>query len=463
MTPAEEDRFAKLEARLDWAMGRIEVLEGQLAAANAKITQLTAQLKQDSSNSSKPPSSDPPFSKPSANSPPKTPGAKPGGQPGHKKHSRKLAVDCDFAIPSFPTRCPCGSTKFTRFEDLESVQSFELVARPFEVVEHVRFSACCVACREVVAAPFADGRPASFGPRLTAMVGLCGGKLGMSKRNTQWLLNEVLGIPLATGTICKLEQVVSESLAPVYSDIESAARKAWRANCDETGWFVKGELWWLWVMSTKDAVLFKVQDSRSTKAAQELMKDFSGLLGSDRFSSYNEYALEKRQLCWAHLLRDFAKWALQGSKGALELMWLSKVLFAGWFRQKAGAMTFEEFQGVAGQLKAGMADWLEMVANEQVPQASNSARRLQKVWEAAWRFTESAGIEPTNNEAERALRKAVLWRKRSYGTKSESGNRFTERILSFVETLGKRARSVFAELSLAVDGLRSGSPYRLTS
>ena len=84
-------------------------------------------------------------------------------------------------------------------------------------------------------------------------------------------------------------------------------------------------------------------------------------------------------------------------------------------------------------------------------EAGQLARSIGRQLESLWVFLDENGVEPTNNRAERALRFAVLWRKRSNGTQSDKGNRWVERILSLKQTCRMRSLPVFPILADAID------------
>jgi transposase len=92
-------------------------------------------------------------------------------------------------------------------------------------------------------------------------------------------------------------------------------------------------------------------------------------------------------------------------------------------------------------------------------------RELSKWWPALWTFTRVEGVEPTNNEAERALRPAVLWRKGGFGSDSEAGSRFVERLLTVAATCRQQSRSVLAFLVAAGEAALQGTvaPSQLPS
>ena len=459
-------RIASLEAELTQTRKELAEAVALIKVMHAEVKFLKAKLNQDSSNSNQPPSTDKPTEKPTTAAPKPVVKRKPGAQRGHAFIPRKLLpiAPGDQVVPFFPT-CSCGCKALKNLEQVDAFQRFDLPERPLLVTEFIRFRADCTRCDTQIEAQFPEelADMHAFGPRITGFVGVCSGKLSLSKRGTQWLLNEVFGLPICVGSICNLEAVVSTALLPVYTDIEKAAQVSPGAHCDETSWFYKGGLWWLWVMSTPKAVLFKVQSRRDTEAAKLLLQDFCGLLTTDRYGAYAHYPLELRQLCWAHLIRDFLNWELKGSKEASRLVFMTEVLFKSYHSMKDGTQRWKHFQVLARNVQRVMTDILGLVVKEELREVSGKATALLKEWEAAWRFVDKKGIEPTNNEAEQVIRRGVLWRKNSYGTKSETGNRYVERILSFIETMKRRGLAVFDELVKVVKAKEQGLPYRLAT
>ena len=107
-------------------------------------------------------------------------------------------------------------------------------------------------------------------------------------------------------------------------------------------------------------------------------------------------------------------------------------------------------------LKARLKRWLKRGREGPTDETSRVCARVMKLYEAYWTFVRMEGVEPTNNMAERDLRTAVLWRKRSYGNRSSEGCRFTERVLTAVQTLRKQKRNVLDYLAEAVAAYRAG-------
>ena len=128
----------------------------------------------------------------------------------------------------------------------------------------------------------------------------------MSKRVMQEVLEGLLGVRIALGSLSTKEREVCGALEQAWETARESVRQAPTKNADETGWFLTGKLKWLWVATTPKVAVFQIQDHRSQEAMKELLGETTqGIVGSDRFGAYTPIPLEQRQLCWAHLKRDF--------------------------------------------------------------------------------------------------------------------------------------------------------------
>jgi transposase len=451
-----ERENAQLRARLAAAEERIRVLE-------LRIVALEARLAQRSGNSSRPPSSDPPGAPPPALPPHKT-GRKRGGQPGHEKHGRALVPPSQVTRTHVlkPDACEhCGNSLTGHDPDPLRHQVFELPKLVAEVDEYQRHSLVCEDCGAVTLAALPPGVPTGqFGPRLQAVVALCTGAYRLSKRTTGEMFKDVFGLPISLGSVANLEQVTSEAITAPVVELAKAILEEPVVHADETGWFEKSKRAWLWGAVGSMAALFLVRLSRGADVAQELLgAAFAGILVSDRWSAYAWVDPTRRQVCWAHLLRQFRGFQAHGPKAteighALEI--LTETMFHAWHRVRDGTETRAEFRKLMGPLSEQVVVWLQDGASCSVEKVAGRCREILKLEPALWTFVDVEGVEPTNNAAERILRQGVLWRKGSFGTDSPSGSRFVERILTVVTTLRLQRRSVLDFLTDACDAALNG-------
>jgi transposase len=272
------------------------------------------------------------------------------------------------------------------------------------------------------------------------------------------------GLKMSVGTVSQAEERLSEVLSKAYEEGQAAVRQAPQINCDETGGRREGKRSWLWLATSSVLAVFLVSPSRGAKALFELLGDgFLGFVTSDRWHTYNRFATKLRQLCWAHLLRDFQKIAER--KGESErigkaLIQLALDMFERWGNYKDGKLSREQLQAELLPIRADIERLLsEGTRLEKAPKTAETCKNLMKVKEALWTFAEHEGIEPTNNRAERLIRNAVLWRNRSLGTWSDRGDRYVERMLTVIISLRLQNRPVLPWLKAAIRAHHGDGTY----
>lgn len=185
--------------------------------------------------------------------------------------------------------------------------------------------------------------------------------------------------------------------------------------------------------------------------AKELLGEtFSGVVGSDRWSGYNWVATQQRQICWAHLLRDFEALILRGGVSeqiGRALVFEAQQMFHLWHRVRDGTLDRASFQTQMEVIQQQVGQLLRKGAICDHPKTVRTCCNLLKLEAALWTFVRVEGVEPTNNAAERAVRSGVLWRKRSFGTQSTNGSEFVERMMTVVASLRQQNRNVLSYLT----------------
>jgi transposase len=346
----------------------------------------------------------------------------------------------------------------------ERVQVVELPPVRAEVTEYRLAARQCGSCGVVTrAARPAEAGDGSFGPRLQGGAALLVGRYRLSRREAVACLAELGEVKLSVGALARLEQVTSAALAPVVDEVALAVQQAPVANLDETGWWQGRDRAWLWTMVTETLTLFRLDPHRSKAVAQALLgPEWTGIVGSDRYSAYRYLPLELRQLCWAHLIRDFRKIAAYNQHQRPfgdRLLALSTRIFAVWYRFRDAAIDrptlLLELAPLQAELHQALEDGLKP---PHAVVAGALCGNLLDSWPALWTFARVAGVEPTNNAAERALRPAVLWRKGSFGTHSADGSRFVERIMTVAASCKQQGRGLLDFLIAAITAARLGLP-----
>ena len=439
----DKDAYIKqLEGENAELKKRVETLE-------KRIEELERLLGMNSSNSSKPPSSDPPgvFIVQ-----PKHRRKKRGAKKGHQPHLRELLPPEKVTrrIELKPEVCPCGGTHFEECDE-EPLRHQIIDVPPIvpEVIEYIQHVYRCKDCGELVYASLPDKVcRRHFGPGVLALVAILTGVLNTSKRKALAMLNEVFSVPMSLGGLSNCEAQLADALEHPYNETIEHIREQDIAHADETGWRrgnkQKG---WLWALCCTKAAFFMVHANRSQEAARKLIGSFVGKLVSDRYNAYNFYKLI-RQICWAHLKRDFK--AVSEVKGTLgktgqELYGLAKKILKMRKRVRDGTLQWRTFQNRMAPLMVRVEELLEEGASGKC-KLSGKCRNILKHRKHLWTFVNDQSVEPTNNTAERVVRQGVLWRKSSFGTQSERGARYVERILTVCATCRLQGRSVIEYL-----------------
>jgi transposase len=458
-----DQRIDELAGLLKAALDRIAALEAEVAALKAENAELRAQLARNSRNSSQPPSADPPGT-PSRQREPT--GKKPGGQPGHKGTKRDLVpIDhVDLVVAVRPTSCTTCSGRLVKRDGAPEHRRHQVVELP-RVVPHVTEYQLefefCRNCDDWSCADLPAGVPEStFGPRLTAFTALCTGHFRMSKRQAQELLSDAFGLDVALGSVSNMEQVVSGALDVPVEEARTFVPAQPTVHQDETGWWEGKARAWLWVASTSLVSVFRIVRSRGKEVAKQMLgENFAGVLVSDRWCAYNWVHALRRQVCWAHLIREFEGFIERGGEAArIGALLLSEVfvMFEWWHHARDGTLKRATFQKKMRPLMREVEQLLAEAASCPNARVAGTCREILKLREALWTFVYVERVEPTNNLAERDLRHAVIWRKCSFGTQSEDGSRFVERILTTVMTLRKQTRNVLDYLTAACEAQLRG-------
>jgi transposase len=441
-------------------------LKRRVAELEAQLRDLQARLGQNASNSSLPPSANPPAApKPVVKQPT---GRKPGGQPGHQPHPRlRLPPErIGHVVRHLPDVCRCCQAVLPAQpgpSDPEPTwhQIAELPPVVAVVTEHQGHARTCPHCGVVTVAPIpAAIRAHTIGPRLQAVMAYLSGARHDSKRGVEEVVETVFGVPLALGTVAAAEQQTSAALAAAHAEAAQAVRQAPAKNADETGWKQAGRRCWLWAAVTSSVAFFTIHARRGAAGLAALLGEtITGIVISDRWSAYHRLDVYRRQLCWAHLLRDFQALVDRGGPAQVvgeQLLCLADDVFYWWYRVRDGTLSRKTLRTYIDSQRPWLRDLLERGAACGCAKAAALCRNLKELEPALWTFVRVAGVEPTNNAAERALRPAVLWRKRSFGCHSEEGCRFAERMLTVVQTLRLQERGVIDYLVEAITAHRRG-------
>jgi len=472
----EQGRDAVVDVLLAlWAQNerleaQVQTLTVKVARQEERIAQLERRVKRSSRNSSQPPSVDPPSGPPRRGKDPS--GRAQGAQGGHEGKGRDLLPisTADEVVVHWPTACGCGHV----FSDGELVgvgspvrhQVEELPRLAVTVTEHQCPRVRCPGCGKRRRAQLpADVAGSAFGPRFHAAVAVLSVRNRVSRRDVVELCEELFGARISSGTVDAILARVADALDQPDADLLDRVRAAKALNMDETGWRTSGQRRALWGAFTDRHAVLRVHASRHEDHAKDLLGDTTAIVTSDRWWAYGHLPVARRQVCWAHLRRDFKAHAegLAAEKAFGEHgLRICEQLFWAW----------EIFQHTddRGDLRVA----IRALRREFKPilrtytgkaprykYTRGIARNLLKVWPALWTFADHKGVQPTNNHAERALRGAVIYRKLSLGTQSHDGEQRIERLLSIHTTCRLQRRALHDYLVDAFTAHSRGDPAPL--
>jgi hypothetical protein len=442
-----------------------EELRVEVARLQAQVAKLQEQVDRNSSNSSQPPSSDGPGKQIKTK---KRKGRKRGGQKGHKGHRRELLpIEQVNEVVSYkPKRCAeCDAELAGEDPAPYRYQVTELPPIKPQVIEHQVHRLTCLCCGKVNRGELPPEVAVSqFGSNLVGLMAVLMGVYRLSKRQVAQLLEDCFEIKLSASSVVRQQKAVSAALADALEEVRTYVQQQPVRNMDETGWPQedRSKRGWLWVVVTPAVTLFHMTLSRAGQVAKDLIgEDSPGFVGSDRYSAYNWLPVERRQICWAHLLRDFQKIFERDGPSAIigePLHLLAEALLLLWGRVRDGTLSIDDFLVRLPAFQHSVHHYLSEGASCSHAKTARTCQHILKTEPALWTFVSQPDLEPTNNSAEQALRKAVIWRKISFGTQSKHGSRFVARILSVVETCRQQGHNPLDYLQLAVTAHRAGLP-----
>ena len=451
----EVTEIEELRAALAAEQARSAEFEARVAELEAQLAKLLELLGRDSNNSNNPPSSDPPSAKKSRKK--RLKNRPRGGQKGHPGSNRRLLSpeQVDEVVDLFPSRCgdcwkplPQVPDEFPKRHQLTDLKP--LAAHTTEWRRHAVVCPCCGYRTRAEYDP--DIIPSrSFGPRLMAVVGLLTGIYHLSRRQTVRLLHELLGVRMSLGSVSAIEGRVSDAVEPAVNEAMESARGAAVKHADGTTWLRCGSLLSLWVVATRAVTVFKVlPNGQKATLRDELFGRIRGVLVSDRATALKFWAMERRQVCWAHLVRKFVSYSERAGpagKGGKELLEYTSLLFEYWSRFREGQLSRETLVERMAPVRLQLEALLQRLAAAKIKGVSGSCVDILEHRAALWTFVERSGVEPTNNHAERELRGLVMWRRRSFGSQSDRGTHFAARMMTVAHTARKQGRQILEFLA----------------
>jgi transposase len=285
-----------------------------------------------------------------------------------------------------------------------------------EVTEYQLHRLFCPRCGASTCARLPAGLPAGGqGPRLQSILALMTVAYRMSKRMAQTFCAEVFRIPICAGQVCASEAKTAAATHRVVAELRDHVRSQ-PANVDETGWWQGHQRGWLWTAVAQAATVFTIPLSRAASVARSLIDPSAQqVIMTERYKAYDWLPLRQRQICWAHLRRDFQAMVDRQNHGSAvgeTLLYLADELFHWWHRVRDGTLGRASFRKYVSELRPFFRMALKEGTACGCAKTAATCRELLLVEPALWTFVRVKGIEPTNNAAERALWHGVLWRSR---------------------------------------------------
>jgi transposase len=475
------DGGAAALAERDAKIAELTASNAKLTASNAELTLkvealtkqvelLTELVNRNSKNSHLPPSSDGPGSglrggRAERNK--RKAERQRGAQKGHRgSHRELLPVErVETFVDLFPEVCLGCARALPHVVDAAACRYQQLDLREHRpyLTEWRRHEVDCPRCGTSTRAAYDSAKiPSSaFGPCLTATVALLTGAYHLSRRKTRKLLWELFGIEVSLGAISAMEQRASVALASAYDEALREVQYAEVRHADATTWTRAGKLMSLWTMASAAATAYRIFADGCRETILPMFGPRLGFLVSDRASVFSFWTMALRQVCHAHLLRKYVAFCERdGPAGDIgrELLSLTSLLFEYWHGFKEGELTRQELRFWMRPIQRDIERVLSRGAAAEIDRLSGSCADILAHREALWTFVEHDGIEPTNNHGELELRDFVLWRKRSFGSQSERGERFAERVMTTVRTARKQSKDVLDFLVRTVTAHLQGTP-----
>ena len=431
-------------------------LTSQVESLQKQLQELAEKMGSSSRTSSKPPSSDSPEQRAMRHKRPRSSRNK-GGQPGHPRHERALLPEdqVDHIHAYFPeNHCACGGSVAIDLSNPYRHQVIDLPPPPVEITEHRFYSGHCRSCGVRHHSHWPDWVPSGqMGAGLITWIALLSGQFRLSMRQIQQLLQELWRLPLSLGAISKAQGKTVDWMGEPYRQVGDYVRSQAVSHADETRHYRGTSLYWLWSLSSGAFSFFMTHYSRGKQAAAELLGNFAGILVTDHFAGYADVPAERRQLCWAHLIRHFRKMAGRRGEGGQigeRLGLLAGAVVRTQHRWQQQPEKAERYRRRLHRLRRSFQRTLRDGGQlEECHRTRNQCLHLLKDEAMCWTFLQDTRIPLTNNRAERALRPYVQWRKTSFATQSAQGDRFRPMILTMVGTaqqLGISSASIMREI-----------------
>ena len=368
-----------------------------------------------------------------------------GAPVGHKGYWRKIPERIDFVIPLRIAQCPCCGGELSGVQGMREriVEDLPPVPQPV-VTKYLIERRYCAQCDKLVEPEVPDALPgARLGLRVMILIAYLKIGLALPEQKIIQLLKAQHAFFISQAEIVGVLDQLRRAFGPHYAEIEHKIRDAAVKGADETGGRLDGKNHWLWALVNNEVAWYKIHRRRSYKVIQPALQDQKGkIIVTDRLPTYNHLAEENgcaQQTCWAHILRDSKRLA----KNYDEARTVHRRLKSIYHKAKILAPNASERDVQKLLARIGELGKLHF-EHKSIRTFRNSICKKHR--SDLFHFVTNPAVPSTNNGTERAIRKAVIIRKISNGSRSEKGARILETLLSIIETIKLQGKSPLEEM-----------------
>jgi transposase len=428
----KDQQIAELEEQLIQALKAIEKLRKQNELLHTEVEELKRAGKRQAA----------PFARRKLVERPKRPGRK-AGQGKFSRREQPERRQVDRTKKAKLHGCPdCGG----RLRDIHQHEQYVTdIPKTIRLIttRYVTYSGFCAGCHKRVrsrhpeqTSQAAGAAGVMVGPRAKALAADAKHRLGCSYGKVSELLNDAFGMQVSRSGWCQADQRLGETARPVYQELIEAMAHSSVVHADETGWRIGTLSAWLWVFTNQEATVYAIRDNRSSDVVVEILgRQFKGILASDCFLAYDDKRLKDwlKQKCLSHLLKDLKEMEESKTGRAVRFAQQLTAVLQAALKLKAEtpsldpALFAQQAQALETQLDALISRQRNLKDRENV----RFARRLRKHRPHLLRFLYVAGLDATNNLAERQIRPSVIIRKTNGCNRSKIGAE-THSVLSSV-------------------------------
>ncbi len=365
---------------------------------------------------------------------------KKGGLFGHIGWFRKKPKKIDRVEEVKLLSCPeCGSQDITECGKIDEHIQEDIILPRVETTLYRHHHYYCSGCHKVVAGHGRDELANSYiGPKAKAFAGFLRYAIKISERDVRILFERAFSLKIVASSIAGFRYQLKRAGSPLYRILMESLKKGSFIHADETGWKIDGRNHWLWKFSNKRISVSHIDQSRGQKVVENILgKDYAGTLITDFLSAYNKIAAKNKQRCLVHIMRDLKKvkeyW--QDDPEVLRYIIRLKKIFEDAialhvdYKDKAWNKVYYK-QRMA--LENSLEDFAFPNPNKRI--LKRFAKRLERHKDELLTFLYEKNIDYHNNHAEQQIRPDVIFRKITFGNRSDNGAQYHSVIMSILQT-----------------------------